>query len=206
MGLVLLPERFLSPVGCVPKPYLCCSLCPIRRQVGVLHSTRQWFPSLNNQPDSKGMDWGKSEPESCWASGSRVGKLDSPALLSLLLLIWGMNTPPLLFLIQSFPNTPKARLEDAASLLLKGLSGACCFPLTQAWEQQQDVRLGLRQVVMGWRLKMIDGGHTSEFLMTPRLQDSLQTVTVAGMPLFLLLPLSSTLIWSWSPCSFFSYC
>lgn len=41
---------------------------------------------------------------------------------------------PLLFLIWTFPSTPKTRLKNAASFLLKGLSGGCCFSLTPARE------------------------------------------------------------------------
>lgn len=87
----------------------------------------------------------------------------------------------------------------------RALSGACCFFLTQGPGSSNRIFcLGCdRRAVMGWLLEMTDGSSTHVVLMTPRLQNSL-TVTAAGMRLFLLLPLSCTLIGSWIQGSFFS--
>lgn len=83
--LVLLPKRFLSPVCCVPKPYLHCSLCPSSAEWAFSTTADSDFPSLNSQPDSNGIDWREPEPENHCSSTVPKGVRASccPALFSL---------------------------------------------------------------------------------------------------------------------------
>lgn len=88
--LVLLPKWFLSPVCCVPKPYLYCSLCPSSAEWAFSTTADSDFPSLNSQPDSNGIDRRKPQPEnhcSCAVPKGVKGPC-SPALLSLRLPMW----------------------------------------------------------------------------------------------------------------------
>lgn len=110
--LVSLPEQFLSPVCCVPKPYLHRFLCPTQRRqqtVILCLSIVSLIP---------------------------VGSIGRSQSLKAFCDFWCDKWPflPLVFLIWTFPSMPKTRRKNAAPFLFKGLSGVRWFFLIPARE------------------------------------------------------------------------